>query len=98
MVRHVRERMNRRRDTVEQVVIPFSDADPAVSRKRNPLRALRLHTCAFRGGPDPGVPHDPPGDVSRCRGLKRDTPAPGFGTRAGASAVKSGATALDDLR
>jgi hypothetical protein len=66
--------MNRRRDTVEQVVIPFSDADPAVSRKRNPLRALRLHTRAFRGGPDPGVPYDPPGDVSRCRGLKRDTP------------------------
>jgi hypothetical protein len=27
--------MNRSRDTVEQVVIPFSDADPAVSRKRN---------------------------------------------------------------
>jgi len=59
MVRHVRERMNRRRDTVEQVVIPFSDADPAVSRKRTP-------------------------------------PAPAFGTRAGASAVKSGATALDE--
>jgi hypothetical protein len=51
--------MNRRRDTVEQVVIPFSDADPAVSRKRTP-------------------------------------PAPAFGTRAGASAVKSGATALDE--
>ena len=51
--------MNRRRDTVEQVVIPFSDADPAVSRKRTP-------------------------------------PAPAFGTRAGASAVKSAATALDD--
>jgi hypothetical protein len=59
MVRHVRERMNRRRDTVEQVVIPFSDADPAVSRKRNPLRALRLHTRAFRGGPDPGCPVRP---------------------------------------
>src|SRR3954469_24967093 len=28
--------MNRRRDTVEHVVIPFSDADPAVSRKRTP--------------------------------------------------------------
>jgi hypothetical protein len=53
--------MNRRRDTVEQIVIPFSDADPAVSRKRTP-------------------------------------PAPAFGTRAGASAVKSGATALDEIQ
>jgi len=44
---------------VEQVVTRFSDADPAVSRKRNPLRALRLHTRAFRGGPDPGCPVRP---------------------------------------
>jgi len=51
--------MNRRRDMVEQVVTRFSDADPAVSGKRNPLRALRLHTRAFRGGPDPGCPVRP---------------------------------------
>jgi hypothetical protein len=54
--------MNRRRDTVEQVVIPFWTQIP----------------------PCP------------ARGLKRDTPAPAFGTRPGASAVKSGATALDE--
>jgi hypothetical protein len=90
--------MNRRRDTVEQVVISFSDADPGVSRKRNPCGHSACIRAPFAAAPTPGVPYDPPGDVSRCRGLKRDTPRSRIRNASGASAVKSGATALDDLR
>ena len=32
--------------------------------KANPLRALRLHIGTFAEEPTPGVPQDPPGDVS----------------------------------
>jgi hypothetical protein len=71
MVRHVRERLDRGHDTVDQVVILFSDADPAVSCKRTACG----HFACIRV----------PSQRSRCRlsGNTRPTKFPVRGRRPG---------------
>ena len=56
MVREVRGRLNRRRDTVELVVIPFSDADPAVSRRGTPIGTADALSRQFGAERPRGVP------------------------------------------
>jgi hypothetical protein len=98
MVRHVRERLDRGRDTVDQVVILVSDADPAVFRKRTACGHFACIRVPFPAEPVPRVRQHPPDEmpgVGATTGTSHDAR---LHPRASASAASFCAPAPDEQR